>query len=162
FSEAFLLQIFASRIRKNYPAAFDFTKIYKQFDRAATVLSILLWLIVFFTNLNLYDTLRDELETFFMTPRQIGSYSFTLWGIILIFDRPLRIGDVVELGDKKGRVKEIGIRACTLLTPDGAEVIIPNGDILSRNIVNWTLTNNQIRAVISFAVEDLPNELDIK
>ena len=252
-SEAFLLQMFASRIRKDYPATFDFSKIYKQVNRAATVLAILLWLIVFLTNLNLYDTILDTLQDFFTATRQIGSYSFNLWeiilfigiiwlanglqkyiayffgdtgddvtvdfhrsrsrllitrlilltggfllavvasglpvdkitvilgalsvgiglglqnivnnfvsGIILIFDRPLRIGDVVELGDKKGRVKEIGIRACTLLTPDGAEVIIPNGDILSRNIVNWTLTNNQIRAVITFAIEDVSSEDEVK
>lgn len=66
-------------------------------------------------------------------------------GIILIFDRPLRIGDLVEIGDKKGRVKEIGVRSSTLLTADGAEVIIPNGDLLSNNIINWTLSNNHIR-----------------
>ena len=51
-------------------------------------------------------------------------------GVILIFDRPLRIGDTVDIGDKRGRVKEIGIRSSTLLTEDGAEVIIPNGDVL--------------------------------
>src|SRR5204862_5029292 len=66
-------------------------------------------------------------------------------GIILIFDRPLQIGDIVEIGDKKGRVKEIGIRTSTLLTEDGAEVIMPNGDVLSHNIVNWTLSNNHAR-----------------
>jgi potassium efflux system protein len=252
-TEAFVLQIFASRIRKNYPETFNFSKIQSKLNRVVTVLAILLWLIVFTTNLNLYDTILDALQAFFTAPRQIGNFSFTFWGIILflgiiwlanslqkyisyffgdtgedmelnnqrsrsrllvtrlvlliggfllavaasglpvdkitvilgalsvgiglglqnivnnfvsgiilIFDRPLRIGDIVELGDKKGRVKEIGIRASTLLTPDGAEVIIPNGDILSRNIVNWTLTNNQIRAVISFSVEGLPNENEIK
>jgi len=71
-------------------------------------------------------------------------------GIILIFDKTLRIGDVVELSDKKGRVKEIGIRASTLLTDEGAEIIIPNGNILSNNIINWTLSNNQMRITISF------------
>ncbi len=232
---------------------FNFKKIQNKLDRIVTALAVLLWLIVFTTNLNLYDTIINALQTFFTAQRQIGNFYFTFWGIILflgiiwlanslqkyisyffgdtgedtglhnqrarsrllitrlilltggfllavaasglpidkitvilgalsvgiglglqnivnnfvsgvilIFDRPLRIGDVVELGDKKGRVKEIGIRASTLLTPDGAEVIIPNGDILSHNIVNWTLTNNQIRAVISFSVEDLPNEDEIK
>ena len=76
-------------------------------------------------------------------------------GIILIFDRTLRIGDTVEIGDKKGRVKEISVRSSTLLTPDGAEVIIPNGDILSHNIVNWTLSNNNIRIELSFTVDKL-------
>jgi potassium-dependent mechanosensitive channel len=76
-------------------------------------------------------------------------------GIILIFDRTLRIGDTVEIGDRKGRVKEISVRSSTLLTPDGAEVIIPNGDILSHNIVNWTLSNNNIRIDISFTVDKM-------
>ena len=83
-------------------------------------------------------------------------------GIILIFDRPLRIGDVVELGDKKGRIKEIGIRSSTLLTAEGAEVIIPNGDILSHNIVNWTLSDNYIRAQLSFIIDKLENLSEVK
>lgn len=63
-------------------------------------------------------------------------------GIIIIFDRPIRLGDTVEVGGKKGRVKEISIRSSTILTDEGAEVIIPNGDVLSHNIINWTLSNN--------------------
>ena len=66
-------------------------------------------------------------------------------GIVLIFDRPLQIGDFVEIGEKEGKIREIGLRSSKLLTDDGAEVIIPNGDILSQQIVNWTLTNNQQR-----------------
>jgi small-conductance mechanosensitive channel len=82
-------------------------------------------------------------------------------GVILIFDRPLRIGDTVDIGDKRGRVKEIGIRSSTLLTEDGAEVIIPNGDVLSHNIVNWTLSNNHARVALSFTM-DKPESLDVE
>jgi potassium efflux system protein len=82
-------------------------------------------------------------------------------GIILIFDRPLRIGDTVEIGDKRGRVKEIGIRSSTLLTDDGAEVIIPNGDVLSHNIVNWTLSNNHVRVSLSFTIDKPAHPEDI-
>jgi potassium efflux system protein len=78
-------------------------------------------------------------------------------GVILIFDRPLRIGDTVEVGDKKGRVKEISIRSSTLLTAEGAEVIIPNGDLLSHNIVNWTLSNNHIRIDLPITVDKVPD-----
>jgi potassium-dependent mechanosensitive channel len=74
-------------------------------------------------------------------------------GIILIFDRPLQIGDMVEIGDKIGKVREIGLRSSTLLTQDGAEVIIPNGDLLSRQIVNWTLTNNMRRLELDLVVK---------
>ena len=83
-------------------------------------------------------------------------------GIILIFDRTLRIGDTVEIGDRKGRIKEISVRSSTLLTPDGAEVIIPNGDILSHNIVNWTLSNNNIRIELSFTIDKLISSEDIR
>ena len=84
-------------------------------------------------------------------------------GVILIFDRPLRIGDTVDIGDKRGRVKEIGIRSSTLLTEDGAEVIIPNGDVLSHNIVNWTLSNNHARVALSFTMDkpENPESIDL-
>src|SRR5690606_10201660 len=59
-------------------------------------------------------------------------------GIILVFEKPFKIGDYVELADKKGQVMEIGIRSSTLLTDEGARVIIPNGDLLSGRLVNWT------------------------
>lgn len=242
--EAFLLQIQTSRIRKKYPGHFDHDKITRSIGRFFGGIAILLWLIVFFSNLNLFDALNDLLTDVFNTPRQVGSLPFTLggillfagiiWvanflqkyiayffgdvgddaslddsgqrsrllvtrlilltvgfllavgasglsidritviigalgvgiglglqsivnnfvsGIILIFDRPLRLGDTVEIGDKKGRVKEIGIRSSTLLTEEGAEVIIPNGDVLAHNIVNWTLSNNHVRMSLSFTVD---------
>ncbi|HTI09987.1 MAG TPA: mechanosensitive ion channel domain-containing protein, partial [Puia sp.] len=251
--EAFLLQIQTSRVRKNYPEQFDSVGVAKSIRRAATALSVILWLIVFTTNLNLFDALTDLLTSVFTEPRQVGSFSFTfggiilflgiIWianflqryityffgdtgddaaiddkgqrsrllvtrlillvagfllavaasglpidkitvilgalgvgiglglqsivnnfvsGIILIFDRPLRIGDTVEIGDKRGRVKEIGIRSSTLLTDEGAEVIIPNGDVLSHNIVNWTLSNNHVRVNLSFTINKPAHPEDIQ
>ncbi|UIR56817.1 mechanosensitive ion channel [Sphingobacterium sp. SRCM116780] len=81
-------------------------------------------------------------------------------GIILVFDKPFRVGDQIELMDKKGRVKEIGIRASVLNTGDGADVIIPNGDLLSGRVVNWTLSSNYART--SFVVQvDRSADLDV-
>jgi potassium-dependent mechanosensitive channel len=79
-------------------------------------------------------------------------------GIILIFDGSLQIGDVIEISGQAGKVKEIGLRASTLSTSDGAEVIIPNGNILSQNIVNWTFSNDQKRIMIWFTLSG--RELD--
>ncbi len=73
-------------------------------------------------------------------------------GIILIFDGSLQIGDVIEVSGQSGKVKEIGLRASTLSTADGAEVIIPNGNILSQNIVNWTFSNDQKRVMVWFSL----------
>lgn len=74
-------------------------------------------------------------------------------GIILVFDKPFRVGDTIELGDKKGRVKEIGIRASVLQSADGADVIIPNGDLLSGRLVNWTLTHEYGKSSFTLLVD---------
>jgi potassium efflux system protein len=73
-------------------------------------------------------------------------------GIILIFEKPFRIGDYVELADKKGKVQDIGIRSSKMLTPQGSEVIIPNGDLLSGRLVNWTLSNDYLKTELIFKV----------
>ncbi|WP_295770074.1 mechanosensitive ion channel domain-containing protein [uncultured Mucilaginibacter sp.] len=73
-------------------------------------------------------------------------------GIILIFEKPFRIGDYVELADKKGKVQDIGIRSSKMLTPQGSEVIIPNGDLLSGRLVNWTLSNDFLKTEVLFKV----------
>ena len=80
-------------------------------------------------------------------------------GIILVFDKPFRVGDSIELADKKGRVKEIGIRASVLQTADGADVIIPNGDLLSGRLVNWTLSHDYGKSAFTILV-DKRAELD--
>lgn len=67
-------------------------------------------------------------------------------GIILAFERPIQEGDIIEVGELWGTVKEIGIRASIIFTFDGAEVIVPNGNLISNELINWTLTN-QLRRV---------------
>ena len=74
-------------------------------------------------------------------------------GIILIFEKPFKIGDYVELADKKGQVVQIGIRSSTLLTDQGARVIIPNGDLLSGRLVNWTFSESDIRLNMQLSLE---------
>jgi len=63
-------------------------------------------------------------------------------GIILAFEKPVQIGDVIDVGLHSGTVKEIGFRSSKITTADGAEVIIPNGDLISQQVVNWTMSNN--------------------
>jgi len=66
-------------------------------------------------------------------------------GIILAFEKPIQIGDLIEVDNRSGRMREIGIRSSKILTSDGAEVIIPNGDLISQHVINWTLSNNYRR-----------------
>jgi len=73
-------------------------------------------------------------------------------GVILIFEQPFRIGDYIELGDSKGRVLDIGIRSSKLIMEEGAEIIMPNADLLSGRVINWTLRNENMRVELTFSV----------
>jgi potassium-dependent mechanosensitive channel len=252
-TEAVLLQIQASRIRKGYSDKFKFKKIAASISKLVIFWAVIIWLIVFATNLNIYNSISGNISQFLSTSRNIGSFSFSfggiilftaiMWasnflqkyipfffgdvgdisvfhnkakrsrlmifrlilvvagfllaiaasglaldkitvilgalsvgiglglqsivnnfvsGIILIFDQTLRIGDSVEIGDKKGRVKEISLRSSRLMTAEGAEVIIPNGEILSKNFVNWSLGNNFIRVDLSFAVDKMVDSSELR
>lgn len=60
-------------------------------------------------------------------------------GLILLFERPIHVGDTVELGDLLGEVRRIGIRASTVRTWQGADIIVPNADLVTKQVTNWTL-----------------------
>lgn len=74
-------------------------------------------------------------------------------GIILVFERPLQVGDTVEVGNLIGVVKSIGLRASTVRTFDGAEVIVPNGNLISNELINWTLSDSQRRIIVKVGVK---------
>jgi potassium-dependent mechanosensitive channel len=67
-------------------------------------------------------------------------------GLILLFERPIKIGDVIEIGGTVGEVRRIGIRACVIRTADGSEIIVPNGSLISSQVTNWTFSD-RARAV---------------
>lgn len=242
--EAFYLQMQASRIAGGITARFDFEKVRAGLHKMLVALVVLLWLMVFTTNLNLYNDLYTGISSLITKPRSIGNTSFTLGnillffvillisnlfqkyigyffgetdddliggevkekstrllllrllvlvagfliaiaasglpmdkitvvlgalgvgiglglqnivnnlvsGVILIFERPLKIGDFVEVAGQKGRVKDIGIRSSRMVTTEGAEVTVPNGDLLSSKLINWTLSNNHIRTELLFTI----------
>ena len=73
-------------------------------------------------------------------------------GLILLFERPLKVGDVIELGSQTGRVKKLGLRATIVQTFDQAEVVVPNTDLISNQVTNWTLADRRIRLTIPVGV----------
>lgn len=249
-TEAFLLQVQAGRMRKDYTSGFDHQAIASGIMRFVVFFSIIIWLIVFATNLNIFHFISSHISTVLNRARSIGSFTFTyggiilfvlilyvahllqkyigyffgnigdeaifdnkgqrsrlmivklillvggfllavaasglavdkitvilgalsvgiglglqsivnnfVSGIILIFDKTLNIGDTVEIGDKKGRVRQISMRSSRLLTADGAEVIIPNGTILSNNFINWSLNENYIRVELTFTVDKISKDI---
>ncbi len=66
-------------------------------------------------------------------------------GLILAFERPIKLGDTVEVGTLIGTVKNIGIRSSNVHTLQGAEVIVPNGNLISNEVINWTLSDKKRR-----------------
>jgi small-conductance mechanosensitive channel len=73
-------------------------------------------------------------------------------GLVLLFERPIQAGDVVEVENLVGEVKRIGIRSSTVRTFEGAEVIVPNSNLVSDRVVNWTLSDPYRRIEISVGV----------
>jgi small-conductance mechanosensitive channel len=73
-------------------------------------------------------------------------------GFVLLTERPIRLRDKVEIDNILGHVSDIGIRASKIRTFDGAEVIVPNGDLISGRVVNWTLAARQQRVTIPVGV----------
>lgn len=250
-SEAFYLQVVASRIKGGVKALFDYAKIEKGLNRILSVTVLVCWLIIFTTNLNIYNILYSIISHLLSERHSIGNTSFTIGhvllffaiiyvsnilqkyigyllgettdefvggemekkgsklailrltvlligfllaiaasglpvdkitvvlgalgvgiglglqnivnnlvsGIILIFEKPLQLGDYIEVGDKKGKVRDIGMRSSRIITNEGAEIIVPNGDLLSGRVINWTLTNNHIRSELGFTIQPV-SQLD--
>ena len=73
-------------------------------------------------------------------------------GIILLFERPIRVGDIVTIGDVTGRVCRIQMRATTLIDGDQRELIVPNKTFITSQLVNWTLSDATTRIVIPIGI----------
>jgi small-conductance mechanosensitive channel len=67
-------------------------------------------------------------------------------GLILLFERPVHVADIVEVGNLQGEVRKIGIRASTVHTYQGADIVVPNSQFITANVTNWTLSD-QLRRI---------------
>jgi small-conductance mechanosensitive channel len=74
-------------------------------------------------------------------------------GIILLFERPVRVGDYIDIGENLAVIKRIGLRSTTVQTFDRADVIIPNTDLITTKVTNLTLTDRYVRVIIRVRVE---------
>ena len=73
-------------------------------------------------------------------------------GLILLFERPIKVGDAVEMANRGGQIQRIGIRSCVMRTGDGAEIIVPNSMLIASEVTNWTLSDRQRRIEIPLGV----------
>jgi len=73
-------------------------------------------------------------------------------GLILLFEQPVKVGDVVQVQSDIGVIRRIGIRASIIRLFDSSELIVPNGQLISDKVTNWTLSNRQRRIEIKVGV----------
>ncbi|WP_229676749.1 mechanosensitive ion channel family protein [Pedobacter psychrotolerans] len=73
-------------------------------------------------------------------------------GLIIAFEKPVNVGDAVEIDGQGGKVKSIGFRSSVVATYDGADVIMPNGDLLNSHLINWSLGGNRRRSTLLIGV----------
>ena len=66
-------------------------------------------------------------------------------GIIILFERPIKVGDRIEMGDVSGDVVRISMRSTTIVTNDNISIIVPNSDFISSKVINWSHTDRNIR-----------------
>jgi small-conductance mechanosensitive channel len=73
-------------------------------------------------------------------------------GIILLFERPIRVGDMIQLVDLPCQVKKIGLRSTVVTSRDDADIVIPNSDLITNQVTNWTLSERRMRLRIPVGV----------
>src|SRR5436190_8755637 len=73
-------------------------------------------------------------------------------GIIILFERPFRVGDVLDVGGQRGTIVGVGIRSSVLQQFDGTETLIPNSKLLEDTVTNWTYSNRTVRFTVSVGV----------
>lgn len=85
-------------------------------------------------------------------------------GIIILFERPIRVGDFVTVGDNEGIVSRIQIRATTILTRDRKELLVPNKEFITGQLLNWSLSDPTARLIIPVGVaygSDIPRAREL-
>ena len=73
-------------------------------------------------------------------------------GLVLLFERPIHVGDTVEVGNLQGTVRRIGIRASVIHTGAGADIIVPNSQLVTEKVTNWTLSDRMRRVDLPIGV----------
>jgi small-conductance mechanosensitive channel len=73
-------------------------------------------------------------------------------GLIILFERPIKLGDRVEVGAVEGDVVRVGARSTTVVTNDNIAIIIPNGKFISENVINWSYTDDKVRFRVPVSV----------
>jgi len=83
-------------------------------------------------------------------------------GIIILFEKPIKINDRVEVGDITGNIVKIGARATTIINNDNIAVVVPNSEFINNKVVNWSLNDRMVRFSIPVGVSHKEDPMRIK
>lgn len=73
-------------------------------------------------------------------------------GLILLFERPVKVGDIIQLGEQWATIRKIGLRATVVQTFDRADIVVPNSELITNQVTNWTLADRNMRIILSVGV----------
>lgn len=79
-------------------------------------------------------------------------FSNFIGGIIILLEKPLKLGDRIDIGQVSGNVHSISVRATTIITNDNVSVIVPNSDFISKEVINWSHSGNNVRITVTVSV----------
>jgi len=127
-------------------------------DSITTISIYLIWAIGIFISLRMIGVSSTSLTVVFGA-LSIGLgfglqniFNNFISGIILLFERPIQVGDAVEIGGVWGVVQKINVRSTLVQTYDNASLIIPNSEFISNKVINWSFKDHRIRRVITIGV----------
>ena len=150
----FLLLLFVARKVKSWLVNHLLLKTKLDPGGRQAVGAITRYLIIFIGFLAILQTMRINLTTLHVIAGALGiGIGFGLQnvasnfisGLIILLERPIKIGDRIEVGKVEGDVTEIGARSTTVVTNDNIAIIVPNSKFITENVVNWKYTGEKVR-----------------
>lgn len=165
---SFLITRFISFIFDEGSVSFKFLKLPKGVPAAISL--VVRYFIIAFGVILALSSLGIDLSKFNLMAGALGLgigfglqtvISNFISGLILIFERPILPGDTVEVNNLLGTVNKIGVRSSNIRTFDGSEVIVPNNNLITNELINWTLSDNikRVEILVGTTYGSDPNEI---
>ncbi len=165
---SFLITSFVSFLLDGNEVKFNFIKLPKGIPAAISL--VIRYFILAFGFVLALSALGIDLSKFNLMAGALGLgigfglqniVSNFISGIILVFERPILPGDRVEVNNLMGTVNKIGVRSSHITTFDGAEVVVPNNNLIANDLINWTHTDNvkRIEILVGTSYDSDPNEV---
>ena len=160
FSAVTLLLVGARSVKRILVNKVLIERIHDQGIRVALG-TVLQYLIVFFGFLILFQSAGIDLSSLAVLSGTVGiGIGFGLQniannffsGLIILIERPIKVGDRIQVGDIDGDVVRIAIRSTTILTNDNINIIIPNSEFVSQQVINWSHNDPNLRVTIPVGV----------